>query len=199
MLIGSTSSHIDDSFEHGIGTWATFTEYGPATAWQRARTEGSRLVANPHKSGQVLRVGRSTADRPAEGATRNFPSGHAGKITANVMLTERQGAAVMSLTDHFRAPTSDSGEKTAVFSILLSAEEGTGPRVRLTPGVWHSISVAWDNERGAVVSVDGQMRMEVPLSRKSETGLSYVRFRGGTGTEKATDILVERVVVAVTP
>lgn len=193
--------NVEDRFADGkISRWATFTEFGPALNWNRARAEGARLVAHPEqRQRSVLRLARPTADRPAEGAVWNFPAGLKGTFTTTVMLTEKRGTASIALTDHFTAPTAAAGEKSAVFRILLSGDKDNETALHIEPGSWHSVSLSWDlSKRSAIVAVDGTIRHELPAARQSDFGLSYVRFRTSSLPAEATDLLIERVQARIT-
>ena len=190
-----------EDFSGGLGAWHVFKPFGPAEGWWRNRTQGATLVDHPgNPAAKVLHLRRADEKAP-DGASRNFPAGAAGTLILRFMLPEGSAGGGVALVDRFFDPTDDQGEAESMIRLPLSPG-GTLGSATLTPGRWHTLSLAWDSADGPSgachVTLDGAKVATIPLAKPTHTGLSYLRLRStAADTVDPVGWFVERVDVEI--
>jgi hypothetical protein len=188
-----------DDFSGGLGGWSTFTEFGPARGYWRDRCPGAVLAAHPDRPDVKALHVRRPAGKPGDGAVWNFPAGAKGTLALRVRLRPGFGGGSVALGDRFFNPTDDAGEAKAAFRLAIPADGRLAEGVKLEPGRWHALELAWDAPAGrCAVKLDG--RAAVALARQSPAdAVSYLRLRSTAAGEDPAGLLVESVAADVTP
>lgn len=185
-------------FSDGLKQWSVYKHHGPANRWWRARAVGCELVPNPSQPNRKSLQLRKPDDRPADGATWNFPNGWKGSLTARVMLLNGSQGGVISLNDRMFDPVNNYGEEFAVFRVELNPDGKIG-NVTLLPDVWSEITLTWDlSKQTCEVAVDGHHAVHLPIQNQTLNGLSYLRLRSSSKTLDPAGFLVECVRVSIT-
>jgi len=138
-------------------------------AWNR--TDGALLIPDPDfTGGEVLQICRVHDERlvsERQGVVWNFPAMHKGTITLEIRV---EGSGVHTrLCDHWINPSDEYAGLYAGYDFELDA------RV-LTPGVWHTVTIAFD-EAWATVCCGEKTLFTVPRRVETPTGLSYIHLQ----------------------
>lgn len=193
--IVATTAETD--FADGLKQWATYTHFGPARRWWRARRGGSRLVPHPDNPQRHCLHVRKQSDLPPDGATWNFPNGWQGTLTARVMLRDGFGGHSISLTDRFFDPANDLGEELSVFQAVISPN-GKIADVQLPTEAWVTLKFHWDlNQSICQLEVDGKLAQPLALRHPTLNGVSYIRLRSTAEQTDSGGLLVDSVRVDI--
>jgi hypothetical protein len=180
-----------DDFSQGLDGWSVFKPFGPAEGWWRNRTQGARLIDHPdHPGAKALHL-RRPDDKPADGATWNFPAAPAGRLSIKFMLPQGSTGGSVALVDRFFDPTDDAGETEAMFHLPLAPGMKIGEQT-LSAGAWHTLSLAWDGS-SCKLAIDGADAGVRTFAKPSRNGVSYLRLRSTAGSVDEAGWLVERV------
>lgn len=130
---------------------------------------------------RVLRIEDESLTNQNQGATWNFPSGHAGTLTVKVRLEKGGSGVQIALTDRWFNPTDDTVDQFAnyVLQIDNNGKTKNGKRL-LTPGKTHELTFIWRDTTKtgyASLKLDGKMTtITLPCKQLSPNGISYVHF-----------------------
>ncbi|MFC3772486.1 sialidase family protein [Paenibacillus sp. GCM10012303] len=180
-----------DSFTSGLLDWSTYTVHGldgetQGLGKKPPRTEGACLVDHPDRAGaQSLHIRKADPEKPADGATWNFPGGNGvrGKLHLRVKFNSGFQGAWISLNDAFYDPWYLDGEKNAVFQLTIGPEGQIDGGSRLELDQWLDLAFAWDRDEGRCqVALDGGRTLAV-LQQKNRgcdgTPICYLRLKSG--------------------
>ena len=172
-----TETHAEDDFAGGHDAWHTFKPFGPASRYWRDRAVGPVLIDEPTAtSGHALHL-RRPDDRPADGATWNFPMGRRGELRAHVMFRSGFRGASIALTDRMFEPTDDQGEAWAQFRCDFDAAARSQDGIECPLDTWQTLVFTWDLDQARYTVKCGDEEAELPLMHPTANGISYVRFR----------------------
>ncbi len=190
-----TANHAEDDFSHGLGAWHTFKSFGPVVHWWRDRTDGPALADHPSKPGaKVLHV-RRPDEKPADGATWNFPAFARATLTLRVRLNPGSAGGAIALTDRLFNPCDDNGERLAPFLLILPDDLPA-----LADHRWHTVALRWSLARRlCLASVDGKEAKRLRQRYDAPEGLSYLRLRSRAKSVDPAGFFVESVAVVAEP
>ncbi len=152
-------------FSNGLDDWSIFGSKGVEVQ-----------NAPDTQDNKVLAVRKTDAQWPA-GAVWNFPVGAQGRLHLRLMIRPGSGGTLLGLTDHFSPPWDLEDEFHNVFNLTVSGNGELLPGIKLTPGTWHSLELAWDTKsRKCEVFLDDQQVGTIDDNRRSE-GVNYLRLR----------------------
>ncbi|TKG90756.1 exo-alpha-sialidase [Puteibacter caeruleilacunae] len=168
----------EDDFSNGLEKWSCYT-FEKLTI-KPGRILGPELISSEKaKGGKVLHIRKADQNTMGDGAVWNFPSGTTGELTMRIRVPQESQGTAIALTDHHRHPNDFDGEKTAMFT-LDAKEFGNGE--------WQIISLKWNLLKDKCdLFVDGKLYSSLRLINKTQTGISYLRFRSlvdGKGVDK---------------
>ncbi len=180
-----------------LDQWHVFKGFGPAERWWRDRVQGPQLVAHPNRPDAIVLHMRRPDDRDPDGAVWNFPASQIGKVTIGISIGKDFGGAQISLTDRFFDPCDDNGDKTAPYSLAISADGRVGDQVRLESGRWYTLEFIWNSEGRCRVMIDGEAVQTLTARGSILNGLSYLRLRSTAEDVDPAGFLIESVSVEI--
>lgn len=139
-------------------------------AWNR--TNGALLVPDPDATyGEVLQLCRVRDDRlvsDRQGMVWNFPAAASGMLTMEIRV-EKSGVAVR-LCDHWMNPSDPDVSRYALYDFTLDSST-------LTPGVWHTVTILFDDCGSGLVQTENQVLFRICRSGPAPQGLSYLHLQ----------------------
>ena len=184
---------LREDFAAGVRRWSTLAAAGVTAA------------PNPDGTGQVLRMVKPEAGKPAA-ACLNFPYGEKGELVLALRLAPGCQGAHFTVSDHYDLPGLPR-EGSFPWRILPSGRIqiiGSGGTWLDTPGDllagrWHDLRLAWDCRRGqAALRLDG-IPIAVIEQYVRTRGLCYLRLRSLAPDTDAAGLYLRSVGVWVRP
>jgi hypothetical protein len=182
-----------DDFSNGLDGWHVFKPFGPATGYWRDRTVGPVLVAHPDDANKRVLHVRRLDEKPADGATWNFPSGRRGQLTLRMMFREGFAGASISLGDRMFEPTDDAGERLAMFRVQIDSQGHVDADHGLALDTWQTLTLAWDLDASICMLSTPDWQVDVPPQHTTTSGLCYLRLRSTAETVDHLGYLVDEV------
>lgn len=175
-----------DDFSGGLEEWSVFG------------TLGVELRPHPNQTGNnALRIGKVRTGAAAA-AIRNFPSGRKGTVRLRLRVETGTDRFRISLADHYSTPFDVEDEHFNLFNLSIETGGRLTSRVRLKPGHWHALELAWDCEtRRCRVHLDGRAAGTLPLLHET-LGACYLRLVALAEDRDRGALWVESVEVDVT-
>ncbi|MFA6108798.1 MAG: sialidase family protein [Candidatus Latescibacterota bacterium] len=174
-------------FDGGLEDWSVFG------------TRGVGLVPHPDRdAARVLRLQRVDAEFPAA-AVWNLPLGHTGQVRLRLRFEPGARGVWLGLADHFSTPFDEEDLFHAVFAVCFLPAADVADGVRIEPGLWHELVLAWRLAGSTCeVLLDGGIISHLPLLRRGE-GICYLRLRTVATDPEEGGVLLESAEVNVSP
>ena len=192
-----TAISQSDDFSNGLDGWHVFKPFGPAARYWRDRAVGPVLTAHPDIEGKHVLHVRRLDDKPADGATWNFPSGRSGRLVMRMMCRDGFDGASIALGDRMFEPTDDAGERLAMFRALIDSEGRVDAGHSLALGSWHTLTLTWDLDASTCSLLTDGWHVDLPLQHTSTNGICYLRLRSTADAVDQAGFLVDRVEAVV--
>ena len=158
---------------------------------------GPVLVDQPTANGRRALHVRRPDDKPADGATWNFPLGCKGALRIRLMLRQGFAGGSIALGDRMFEPSDDNGERLAMYQLPLPPDGRIGDRV-LAMGEWHTIELAWDlGAASCQVRVNAAPTPALALANPTGNGICYLRLRSTAQEVDPVGFLVDSVSVEI--
>lgn len=188
-----TATAHEDDFSEGLDGWHVFKPFGPASGFWRDRTVGAALVDHPDKPGTHALAIRRLDERPADGATWNFPNGWQGRLTIRLLLRTGFQGASLTLADRMFEPTDEQGESMAVFRVSFDPQGNAGNGLQLALDQWHTLELRWNLDDGKCSLNASDAEHTLHLIEPTPNGVSYLRLSSLATTPDPAGILVDSV------
>jgi len=163
-----TETSQEDDFANGLEKWSCYTF--KELSKKPGRMLGPELLqAEGAKGGKILHVRKADSAIFGDGAVWNFPMGRKGELTMKVKIPKGSAGTAISLSDHHRHPNDPDGEQKAMFTID-SREFGNAQ--------WQTVTLKWNLEKqNCDLLIDEKLNSKISLKNRTESGISYLRFR----------------------
>lgn len=148
------------------------------------RELGAKIVDDPTaENGKALLINKEEGNMFADGAVLNFPMGRSGEVQTRIKFSDKTVGIQMSLTDHFSHPNDIDGSNSAMYTYSLIYGE-----LGLKTDLWYDMKLKWDlNKEECLLYINSKLHITIPISNKTETGISYIRFQNLADKEIISD------------
>ncbi len=159
-------------FSDGLNQWSVFSYYkGIVGHCGYNRKAGCSL-----EDGKLLvkYIQDDSLLTSVRGAVWNFPTFYKGKLSLSIVFNDLNSQGELLLNDRWFNPTDTTAVHFAPFSLTLNRKN-----LKIRDTKPHLIEIEWDLNNAkptAVVYVDNRKRVTLPLSNKSQHGISYLHL-----------------------
>ena len=159
-------------FSDGLDQWSVFSYYkGIVGHCGYNRKAGCSL-----EDGKLLvkYIQDDSLLTSVRGAVWNFPTFYKGKLSLSIVFNDLNSQGELLLNDRWFNPTDTTAVHFAPFSLTLNRKN-----LKIRDTKPHLIEIEWDLNNAkptAVVYVDNRKRVTLPLSNKSQHGISYLHL-----------------------
>ena len=181
-----------NDFSDGLSQWSAFRYYkGIVGHCSYNRQEEPILVAHPdHPNAKAMQLTYTPNDsllQDNQGAVWNFPAAKDGFVKLNMKFPKGSRSIDMVLNDRWFNPTDTVAKYQCMYTIPLNRKQ-----LRIHDEAWHSVTIHWQQNKPAVVRVDGRKRTILPIQSSTEHGISYLHLLGGRDID-TTGIYIDQV------
>ena len=78
------------------------------------------------------------------------------------------------LNDRWFNPTDTIARHQCMYTVALNRKQ-----LRISDEEWHTVTIHWQQNKRAIVRVDGRKRGTLPMVSSTEHGISYLHLLGG--------------------
>ena len=181
-----------NDFSDGLNQWSAFRYYkGIVGHCSYNRQEAPILVNHPDiPNAKVMNLKYEPNDsllQDNQGAVWNFPAAKDGSISLRIKLPKGCENVDLILNDRWFNPTDTVAKYECMYSLPMNRKS-----LRIKDEAWHTLTVNWQQDKRAIVRVDGIKRQTLQMKNKTEHGISYLHLLGGRIPD-STGIFIERV------
>ncbi len=181
-----------NDFSDGLNEWSAFRYYkGIVGHCCYNRQEEPILTTHPDRpDAKAMRIGYEPNDsllQDNEGAVWNFPAAKDGFVKLSMKFPKGSQSIRLILNDRWFNPTDTVAKYECMYTLPLNRNQ-----LGIHDDSWHEITIHWQQNKRAVLRVDGRKRKTLSAVTATEHGISYLHLLGGRMPD-STGIYIERV------
>ena len=168
-----------NNFSDGLSQWSAFRYYkGIVGHCSYNRQEEPILVTHPDRpNAKAMRLTYTPNDsllQDNQGAVWNFPAAKNGFVKLSMKFPKDSKNVDLILNDRWFNPTDTVARYQCMYTVALNRKQ-----LRISDEEWHTVTIHWQQNKRAMVRVDGRKRGTLPIVSPTEHGISYLHLLGG--------------------